>query len=96
MRNFFLAVEEWLFDDSVILFFVKICLLLGIVIAPFYYLSSKKEDTAFQTCMDNGGAWTVTGSHTQHGFIMSGKVMIPTQQNVREYGCVAILKPDKE
>jgi hypothetical protein len=92
MRKFFLTVEHWLFDDSLILFLIKVSLLLAVVSAPFYFLVSRQKDTAFQRCMDRGGAWTVTGSHTQHGFIMSGKVMVPTQQRVREYGCISVVK----
>jgi hypothetical protein len=93
MRKFFRTIEDWIFDDSIILYFIKVGLVLTVLISPFYFLFSRQKDTEFERCMDSGGAWMVTGSHTQHGFIMSGKVMVPTQQTVREYGCVSLVKP---
>ena len=98
MRRFLIAVEQWAFDDdSVLLTMAKgllvIGLFFGLLVTPIVLLVKHNEDTAFERCMDSGGAWTVLGSHIQHGFIISGKVMVPTQTRVRDYGCVRVPTP---
>jgi hypothetical protein len=75
-------------DDSLILSIIKVIFVLGVVCSPLVWWIARQKDTAYQRCMDSGGAWTVTGSHVQSGFIMSGKVMVPTQTRVRDFGCI--------
>lgn len=95
IRSFLRKVEHWAFEDeSFLLMLFKTTIVFGIAFSivafPIIIYLDTQDETEYNKCLNSGRGWAITGSHIQHSFITSGKVMIPTTTTVTEYGCVEV------
>ena len=81
MRNMFLAIENWMDDDSIILSLIKLMLIFGIpifvVIALLSYADSKDPHIVL-----NKNEWSCSRSHTILVPVLVGKIIVQQPSEV--------------
>lgn len=72
---------------------VMIGLIVGAVIWGVRWLvieDAKEKAEAQAQCLASGRGWAVVGEHISTTYVMVGKVMMPIESKVKDYGCVEV------